>query len=75
MKSFVLFLVLLLSACAGVFPSGGPNGKANGAVKEQRKGKIPQPVARPAPDEAQQPVQRDPVEQPPKKREHNIEED
>lgn len=73
MKSFVLFLVLLLSACASIFPSGGPNGKAAGAVKEQRK--IPPPAAHPAPDEAQQPVKRDPVEQPPKKYEHNIEED
>lgn len=73
MKSFVLFLVLLLSACASVFPSDGPNGKANGAVKEQRK---KPPVARPAPGETQQPVQREPAaEQPPKKYEHNIEED
>jgi hypothetical protein len=76
MKSSVLFLVLLLSACSIIRPAVDTTGKATGAVKETRKSKVEsQPVARPVPDEAQQPVKREPGDIPPKKREHNIEED
>lgn len=78
MKSFVLFLVLLLPACSILRPSPSVDtaGTATGSVKEPRKSKIePQPAARPVPDEVPQPVRRDPIDQPPRKNGHIIEED
>lgn len=76
MKIFVLFLVLLLPACSIIRPSAGTTVKQTDAVKETRKSKVePPPVARPVPNEAQQPVKREPSVQPPKKNGHNIEED
>ncbi|HXU94301.1 MAG TPA: hypothetical protein VFP33_11670 [Gallionella sp.] len=76
MKSFFLFLVLLLPACSIIRPSAGTTVTAPDAVKETRKSKVESPpVARPAPDATQPPVKREPGGIPPKKREHNIEED
>jgi len=77
MKYAVLFLVLLLPACAsdrpwgGIF-EGGIFGKPAGEVKEHRKIDSKQQTMEPqlpAPVEAQQPPP------PPKRHEHNIEED
>lgn len=71
MKGLALLLALLLPACASVPKSGGPIGKSTGAVKEQRKSEAkPQHL----PVEAPPPAHSDQVG-PPRKREHNIEED
>lgn len=66
MKSYVLLLALLLSACASDFWTfrGKPGPEPQPAVRQQ-----------PAPAEAQQPARVEPVAIPPKKHEHNIEED
>lgn len=77
MRNFVLLLVMLLPACASDRQPGGVIGNATGAGLEHGKSNAEsQPVARqrPVPAEVKQPARIDQVA-PPKKREHNIEED
>lgn len=88
LKCSVLFLALLLSACASVSQPAATIEKATGAAPDLRKSDAESrpaasqqqsaPVAAPqppAPVEAQQPAPSDQVDPVPKKKEHNIEED
>lgn len=77
MRNSVLLLVMLLPACASDHQPGGTIGNATGAgLKHGKSNTESQPVAgqRPIPAEVKQPARIDQVA-PPKKREHNIEED
>lgn len=76
-NSIFLLLVMLLPACATGHKAGGAIGNATGTVLEHGKSNAEsQPAARqrPVPAEVKQPARVDQVA-PPKKREHNIEED
>ena len=78
MKNFVLFLALLLSACANHHRASGEIGGAtNAAPGHQKNVAEPQPVARQRPVliEKQQPARSAQENSPPKKHEHNVEED
>ncbi|MFA6922064.1 MAG: hypothetical protein WC216_09495 [Gallionella sp.] len=74
MKSFVLFLSLLLSACASHHKAVGEIG---GAAVHRKEVAEPQANVRPraAPIEKPQATRSTPENPTPKKREHNIEED
>lgn len=69
-----LLSILLLSACASNPQVGSPTGAQPG---HRQSATTQQPAARqrPVPVESKQPVPGDQVDRPPKKREHNIEED
>jgi len=74
MKSSVLFLALLLSACASFPWPTGAAGSTPGAAREHRKSVPESQPQRPIAVEAKPPVRVEPVD-PPKKHQHNIEED
>lgn len=74
MRNLILILAVLLSACASTHPAAG----ATGAMPGNHKGDSGSQAAEHQPPlsvEAQPPVRGNHSDHPPKKNEHNVEED